>query len=215
MTTAAGIPAYPFLPGSAAFVDLDHDGDLDVLIAGLADLSKTPTVEEPVFPKDFVGAPNRVLRNDGNGKFTDITAATKLDGLRHIVGIVPTDYNNRRDIDLLLADYGAAPMMLSNQRDGTFRNVANEVGLETNGNWTCVAAGDLNKDGYTDFFFGRDDQPGVFAISDGREKFKITPALPATANARAAQFVDYDNDGLLDCVLLTNKALRVLRNLGN
>ncbi len=215
VTSAAGIPAYPYLPGSVALVDVDHDGDLDIFIAGLADLSKTPTVDEPVFPKDFAGAPNKLLRNDGTGKFTDITAAAKLDRVGHTVAIVPTDYNNRRDLDLLLAEYGAAPTLLSNQRDGLFRNVASEVSLGTAGNWTCVAAGDLNKDSYTDFFFGRDDQPGIFAISDGREKFKTTAALPITANARAAQFVDYDNDGLLDCVLLTNKALRVLRNLGN
>lgn len=215
VTSSAGIPGYAFLPGSAAFVDVDHDGDLDIFIAGLADLSKTPTVEEPIFPKDFTGAPSRLLRNDGTGKFTDITAEAKLSATGRAVSIVPTDYNNRRDIDLLIADYGAAPTLLSNQRDGTFRNVATDVGLTSAGNWTCVAAGDLNKDSYTDFFFGRDDQPGVFAVSDGREKFKTVPAPPVSANARAAQFVDYDNDGLLDCVMLTNKSLLVLRNVGN
>jgi len=32
---------------------------------------------------------------------------------------------------------------------------------------------------------------------------------------RAAQFLDYDNDGLLDCVALTDKGLKVWRNVGN
>ena len=40
-------------------------------------------------------------------------------------------------------------------RDGTFRDVAGEVGLPGAGAYTRVAAGDVNKDGYTDFFFGR------------------------------------------------------------
>jgi Tfp pilus assembly protein PilF len=215
MTSAAGIPAYPYLPGAVAFVDVDHDGDLDIFIAGLADLSKTPKVDEPVFPDDFAGAPNMLLRNNGNGKFTEITAAAKVNTVGHALAVVPTDFNNRRDIDLLVLNYGRAPDLFSNQRDGTFRNVTLETGLGVDGHYTCVAAGDLNKDGYTDFFFGRADGPGVFAISDGHEKFKTMPAPGVTANARAAQFLDYDNDGLLDCVLLTDKGLRVLRNLGD
>ena len=214
-TTSSGIPSYPFLPGSVAFVDVDHDGDLDIFIAGLADLTKTPKVEEPVFPNDFDGAPNLLLRNDGNGKFTDITGASKLDGLSHAVAIVPTDFNNRRDIDLVVVNYGKPPAIFSNQRDGTFRNVATDTGLGTTGNWSCVAAGDVNKDGYTDFFFGRSDGTGVFAFSDGHEKYKTMNAAEVSTNARAAQFVDYDNDGLLDCVILTDKGLRVLRNLGS
>lgn len=213
--SAAGIPSYPYLPGSVAFVDVDHDGDLDVFVAGLADLAKASKVEEPVFPTDFSPAPNLLLRNDGNGKFTDITATAKLAEVGNAVAIVPTDFNNRRDIDLLVVGYGKAPVLFSNQRDGTFRNVAGEVGLESFGNWTCVAAGDVNKDGYTDFFFGRSDGTGIFSLSDGHEKFKTLNAPETSVNARAAQFVDYDNDGLLDCLVLTAKGLVVFRNLGN
>src|SRR4029079_2641314 len=119
------------------------------------------------------------------------------------------------DIDLLIVKYGQAPALFSNQRDGTFRDVAAETGLTATGNWSCVAAGDVNKDGYTDFFFGRQDGPGVFEFSDGHEKFKPLNAPDVSANARAAQFVDYDNDGLLDCVVLKDNGLLVLRNLGN
>src|SRR6185295_11829140 len=39
VTSSAGIAPYPWLPGAAALVDVDHDGDLDLLIAGLADLT--------------------------------------------------------------------------------------------------------------------------------------------------------------------------------
>src|SRR4030095_15932067 len=215
VSATAGLPPYPFLPGSVAFVDLDHDGDLDLFIGGLVDLTKTPKLEEPVFPNDFNAAPNMLLRNDGNGKFTDITPAAKVDELGHVVAIIPTDFNNRRDIDLFVVSYGKAPALFSNQRDGTFRNVASEVGLPAVGNWSCAAAGDLNKDGYTDFFLGRADGPGVFAMSDGHEKFKTANALDSSAQARSAQFVDYDNDGLLDCLVLTDNGVHILRNLGN
>ncbi len=216
VTAAAGIPAYPYLPSSVAFVDVDHDGDLDVFISGLADLSKAPKGgESAVFPDDFAAAPNMLLRNDGNGKFTDVTSAAKLDRTGQSLAVVPTDFNNRRDVDLLVVNYGKAPELFSNQRDGTFRNVAKEVGLVVDGRWTCAAAGDLNKDGYTDFFFGRADGPGLFAISDGREKFKTLTAPSGSEGTRAAQFLDYDNDGLVDCLALTVKGMRIWRNVGS
>ena len=218
-TTAAGIPAYPFLAMSAAFVDVDHDGDLDIFIAGFADLSKTPTGDpsKPLtFPDDFQGAPNLLLRNDGNGKFTDITAAAKVSGSGgHALAVAPTDFDNHRDIDLLVVNYGSAPTLFSNQRDGTFRDVAAEVGLNVKGRFTCVAAGDLNKDDFTDFFFGRADGPGLFAMSDGKGHFVTADAPSGAEGLGRAQFLDYDNDGLLDLVVLADSDTRLFRNLGS
>src|SRR6185437_8317852 len=214
VTGAAGIPAYPFRPSSVAFVDLDHDGDLDIFITGAADLSEGPK-GAAVFPVDFAGAPNLLLRNDGNGKFTDITAAAKLNSVGHAVAVIPTDFNNRRDMDLLVVNYDKAPALYSNQRDGTFRDVSKDVGLEIEGHWSCAAAGDLNKDGFTDFLLGRADGPGLFVISDGKEKFKTVAAPVGSEGARAVQFIDYDNDGLLDSVMLTDRGLRVFRNVGD
>ncbi len=213
-TQLAGITAYSYLALSAALVDVDHDGDLDLFIAGFADLGKTPTDGSLTFPDDFAGAPNLLLRNNGNGKFTDITAQAKVaTAIGHAVGIVPTDYDNHRDIDLLVVNYNEAPVLFSNQRDGTFRNVAQEVGLNLKERFTCVAAGDVNKDDYTDFFFGKADGAGVIATSDGRGRFVASAAVAGTESANAAQFLDYDNDGLLDLALFSNTGARVFRNL--
>ena len=216
VTSTAGIPAYPFLPSSVAFVDVDHDGDLDIFIAGLADLSQAPKGRSSaVFPSDFAGAPNLLLRNDGNGKFSDVTVASKLNAVGRAVAVIPTDFNNRRDMDLLVVSYGKAPELFSNQRDGTFRDVSKEVGLDIEGHWSCAAAGDVNKDGYTDFILGQADGPALLAVSDGKERFKTSPLPAGSEAARAIQFLDYDNDGLLDCVMIADKGLRVWRNVGN
>lgn len=218
VTKASGIPAYPYIAISAALVDVDHDGDLDIFVAGFVDLSKAAPGDPrnpPTFPDDFPGAPNLLLRNDGNGKFTDITAAAKVAGSGgHAVAVVPTDFDNHRDIDLLVVNYGSAPTLFSNQRDGTFRDVAAEVGLNVSGRFTCVAVGDVNKDDFTDFFFGRIDGPGLFAMSDGKGQFTTTPAPSGTEGPGGAQFLDYDNDGLLDLVIDTGLTPRVFRNLG-
>lgn len=214
VTLAAGIPKYSHLSVSMAFVDFDHDGDLDVFIAGY--LFGPSVHDTEALPAARKGAPNLLLRNDGNGKFTEVTASAKVGGAEnHIEAVVPTDYDNRRDVDLLVVNYDAPPALFSNQRDGSFRNVAREVGLETEGRFISVAAGDLNKDGYTDFFFGRRDGPGFFKLSDGRGQFKTTQAPAGSEMAGGAQFLDYDNDGLLDCVLATSAGLKVFRHVGN
>ncbi|HEX8491910.1 MAG TPA: FG-GAP-like repeat-containing protein [Pyrinomonadaceae bacterium] len=218
VTTAAQIPKYPYTPSTAAFVDADHDGDLDIFVAAGASDSKQ------------AGTPNLLLRNNGNSTFTDVTAAARLNASRGIaVSVVPTDYDNRRDVDLLIAYADAPPALWKNLRDGTFRNVAAEVGLDLKGRGvTTVAAGDLNKDGFTDFYFGHVNAPGDFALSDGKGRFKIiaatAPSIGGTgaksASDVAAQLLDYDNDGLLDLLAVTTSetgesGLRIWRNVGD
>src|SRR5262245_52164667 len=61
VTTEAGIADYPYLALSVAFVDIDHDGDLDIFIPGFADLnlsSATQAKTSLTFPDDFARAPN-------------------------------------------------------------------------------------------------------------------------------------------------------------
>src|SRR5215471_1279876 len=215
--SSAGIPAYPYLSVSAAMVDVDHDGDLDIFVAGLADLDKSAAGDPNrtlTFPDDFQAAPNLLLRNDGNGKFTDITAAAKVSGSGgHAVAIVPTDFDNHRDVDLFVLNYGKAPNLYSNQRDGSFRDVAAEVGLGISGRFTSVAASDVNKDGFTDFFLGRADGPGLLAMSDGHTRYVTSDGPAGTESATAAQFIDYDQDGLLDLAVISKSELHILRNV--
>jgi Flp pilus assembly protein TadD len=218
-TSSAGIAPYPFLPGAAAWVDVDHDGDLDLVIAGLADLAASvprAAARPLAFPADFAPAPIRLLRNNGNGTFTETTAEARLQIGTHAIAIVPTDFDNRRDIDLLVVNRGGPPLLLENLRDGTFRDVAAASGLAAAAGGdeiTAVAAGDVNKDDFPDFFFGR-PAGGVFALSDGRGHFTAAPAPAGARAGLAAQFVDYDSDGLLDLLTWSEDGPRVLRNLG-
>jgi tetratricopeptide (TPR) repeat protein len=219
VTRAARIPAFPFLPGAAAFVDVDHDGDVDLLVAGLADLAATRRQGAApwTFPVEFAPAPLQLLRNNGNGTFTEITRDAKLERRGHAIAVVPTDFDNHRDIDMLVVNSDGVPRLFANQRDGTFRDVAAEVGLASTAAagdpMTAVAVGDVNKDDWPDFFFAR-ASGGVLALSDGHGRFNTSDAPGATRGATAAQFLDYDNDGLLDLVALTSAGPVVVRNLG-
>jgi tetratricopeptide (TPR) repeat protein len=189
-TAAAKIATPASLATTVAFVDFDHDGDLDLLLGGDGEL---------------------LLRNNGDGTFSDQTAAAKLTDKVSARAIVPTDFDNRRDIDLLIASTEKIALW-RNLRDGTFRDVAGEVGLTVKGAAT-VAAGDINKDGFTDFYFASpNDTAGYFALSNGKERFDLKQT---EGGSNASQFIDYDNDGLLDLVSNVQGALHVLRNTGD
>jgi len=188
VTAAAKIPTHLASSGATAFVDYDHDGDLDIFIAG---------------------APHQLLRNNGDRTFTDQTAEAKLADKTSASAVVPADFDNRRDVDLLVA----SPEKVSlwrNMRDGTFRDVAAEVGLDRYKKATCVAAGDVNKDGFTDFFFSNIGLSMYF----GKGRFEIMTPWQSPQTANACQFIDYDNDGLLDLVIATDTGIQVLRIVG-
>jgi len=223
VTTKAKLPAYPYLATSVAFVDYDHDGDLDIFIGGGRDMAE---------PLKTVPAPGLLLRNNGDTTFSDQTSTAKLATAMIAHAVVPTDFDNRRDIDIMIAtDKGAG--LWRNLRDGTFKDVAEEIGLrsETLNSSSSVAAGDINKDGFTDFYFGKHELAGYFALNNGRDHFEVRRAPgetvrpnPTTAKyENASQLIDYDNDGLLDLVTAeTNGAgddikveLRIWRNIGD
>ena len=192
-TAAAGLVAPTGTLATAAFVDADHDGDLDVVLAG--------------------PGTRRLFQNDGAGRFKDVTSAAGL-AEHGAVAMVPTDFDNRRDVDLLFAGPTGPLELFQNRRDGTFRDVAAEVGLAASAAFRCVAAGDVNKDSFTDFFFGVEDGPDRLALSDGRGRFKLASAPAGSSGTLRALFLDYDNDGLLDLVTVSRQGPRVLRNLG-
>ncbi len=194
VTSSAGLPRPPASPTTAAFVDVDHDGDLDIVVAGAA---------------------VQLLRNNGDGQFTDITSNAGVGAaLTGRSAIAPTDFDNRRDIDLLVAGGARGALLYRNMRDGTFHDATADVVLPQSEGVTSLAVGDVNKDGYPDMFFGRRGA-GVLALSDGKARFQ-TAAVQGEADATiAVQFLDYDNDGLLDLFTLSERGARIFRNLGD
>ncbi|HEY6548166.1 MAG TPA: FG-GAP-like repeat-containing protein, partial [Vicinamibacteria bacterium] len=179
---------------AAALADLDHDGDLDVVLG------------------DPEGV--RYLRSGGDLTFADLTADTRLTGSAS--AFVATDFDNRRDLDLVVSRADGPPSLFKNRRDGSFEDVAADLGLAAGVTASpAVAAGDVNKDGFTDFFFGG-PKTARLALSDGRGRFEAAaaPSLAEAEGGRAALFLDVDDDGLLDLVVAGEFGLRAYRNMG-
>ena len=192
VTANAGLATQSLRSRAAAWVDVDHDGDLDLV----------------------VGSPLHLWRNNGDGKFTDITTDAGLANTVAGIAIVPTDFDNRRDVDLLILPEGSQPILYRNMRDGTFRDVAAASRLPQDKDYTAVAAADVNKDGYTDFFFARAGASGVFAISDGKERFVTREGPPGSAGATARAIRGLRQRRPSRPAVLTKQGPRLYRNVG-
>jgi len=119
--------------------------------------------------------------------------------------IVDFDRDGWQDIYLTNSGEGSLNRLYRNQGDGTFKDVAGNLGLaDLNQAGTGVSMGavwgDYDNDGYEDLFLYKWGRPELFH-NDGAKHFtRVTEqaGLPAWVNANTAIWFDYDGDGLLD-----------------
>jgi tetratricopeptide (TPR) repeat protein len=205
---------------SASFADVDHDGDLDLYVSNYASPEPPPGMERLSLPDDLPGASNRLYRNNGNGSFTEIGAASgTAGGPRRSLGALFSDIDDDRDIDFAVVNDGSRPLVFSNDRVGTFSEVGLAWGLEAGTRARGVDSADFDRDGSFDFFFTAEgSQLNTLLRGPAREGFRpdvLSPGLLAAGAPGArfgAQFVDADNDSDLDILLVVNeeKALAAL-----
>jgi tetratricopeptide (TPR) repeat protein len=207
---------------SAVFFDFDHDGDLDLLATNFVDLSSPPRSATFRFPEDFAGQGNILFRNNGNGTFTNVAEQAKVAGDKDkSTAAFFTDYNDSRDVDFFVVNYGALGRLLSNNRDGTFTDVAGKTNAAATRAYFGIASADLDRTGFPDFFFPVIEGGGAGWLlkNQGGRSFAAARVMPLGFSASqgkasigwTAGFVDYDNDGYQDifevadrCYLLKN-----------
>jgi hypothetical protein len=143
VTEAAGLDE-PIATEAAAWGDYDNDGLLDLFVCGEYRPSSSASVRNLC----------RLYRNQGDGTFRDIAAEAGVQNDRYAKGCAWADFDNDGLLDLFVSNMGAGAHMPSrlyhNQGDGTFRDIAAEMGLgDPNEHFTCVAF-DYDDDGWTD-----------------------------------------------------------------
>ena len=218
--TAASGTGDPSFSTGATFVDVDGDGDLDLYVVNYMDYSlennkycgeMKPGYRAYCGPEIYPGAPDRLYRNDGNGRFTDISSQAGIanpDG--HGLGVVALDYDHDSDMDLYVANDGMANYLYRNDGHGRFTEVGLLSGAALGDDGRAQAgmgvdAGDYDGDGWEDFFVAnlsfqpsslyRNQADGSFA----ERSFKAGLAGPTyLMTGYGAGFFDFDDDGWLD-----------------
>ncbi|HZL34071.1 MAG TPA: CRTAC1 family protein [Tepidisphaeraceae bacterium] len=155
VTAEAGVGGSPQdWSTSAAFVDYDNDGRLDLFVCNYVRWSRDLDLKANYTltgvgraygpPTNFEGAFCRLYHNDGNGHFTDVSAKAGIQVRNKDTGVavgkslavVPIDLDGDGFIDFVVANDTVQNFVFHNKRDGTFEEVGAMcgVGFDSNGN---------------------------------------------------------------------------------
>ncbi|MCA9063235.1 MAG: CRTAC1 family protein [Planctomycetaceae bacterium] len=217
---------------SAGFFDYDLDGDLDLFVCNYirwsreSDLAKEFTLDGSLRaygrPSDFEGVSPVLWRNDGEGKFTDVSAAAGIQVLNpdtgspmsKSLGVTFTDLNNDHRLDVIVANDTVQNLLFLSTPDGKFEEFAAGGGIAFDN--SGAARGAMGIDASC---FRNTDSVGIAIGNFANEMTAMyvcqTPGLPlplfrdeAISNGvgpvtRVALtfgvlFIDVDQDGRLD-----------------
>ena len=204
---------------SAAFLDYDLDGDLDIFVVNYIDWSLEREVEcldhldRPDYcsPKRYEArTPDVLLRNDGDGTFTDVSAAAGIDVVAgNGLGVVWGDFDDSGTPDIFVANDGNPNHLFLGRGDGTFEEAAKSRGvyLAGDGNTRAgmgVVTGDPDEDGDLDILIvNLLNQFDTFFRNEGGFFVDDTAGTGLAAVTRRTTrfgvgFIDVDNDSRLD-----------------
>ncbi len=181
------------LSGGTIVEDMDNDGFLDIIASswGIKDQMK-------------------VFRNDGKGKFIDVTNESGLVGLTSGLNMMQADYDNDGLKDILVLrgawylNNGQIPnSLLKNMGDFKFKDVTVEVGLFSKFPTQAATWADFNSDGWIDLFIGNESTSAIKAPCELyiNHNGRFTNESVSSQIASITQFVkgatsgDIDNDG--------------------
>jgi hypothetical protein len=184
---------------NAIHADYDNDGDRDILILRGAWL---------------IGGthPNSLLRNNGDGTFTDVTIEAGLLSFHPTQAADWADYDGDGWLDLFIGNETYVPQeehpceLYHNNGDGTFTNVAKTLGVDYVGFFKAVAWGDINNDQRPDLYASNLIGENLLLLNRGGtspDKWHFEDITTATGTAEPlstfpAFFFDYNNDGYED-----------------
>ncbi len=232
---SASIPAEDRWSTSAAFVDYDRDGFLDLFVCNYVNFTtqENKVCHSAAGRRDYCGpssyspVPDRLFRNDGDGTFSDATDAAGItccygSGL----GVACADFDGDGWPDIYVANDGNANQLWMNRRDGTFQDMALLAGAAYNADGMAeagmgVTAGDFDLDGDEDIFIAHlagehntlfvNDGKGLF--EDRTEEFNLA-AMGMKRTGFGTEWADLDGDGFLD-LFVANGGVTIVPEVAN
>lgn len=177
----AQFPALPISVKASAFVDIDGDQDMDLIVR------------------------DHVLVNDGKGTFTDETTQ-RAGGSLSPWGMAVADVDGDNDMDVVMTPSSKGPVLWINDGTGRFTDMSGQItppsGYMGRGQ---IVLQDLTGDGAPELVIANFFRQALLWVNDGKGKFTddTNRRMPAYASNRAYSILggDLDNDGDVDLVL--------------
>jgi hypothetical protein len=219
VTKAAGMWGPNEFSTSAAWVDYDHDGKLDLVVANYVQWSEPGDLyctldgahKSYCTPESYKGTAVRLWHNLGGGKFEDATQKAGLaDPTSKSLGVAILDYNAEGWPDILIANDTQPNKLYLNKKDGTFeeRGVTSGIAFSEDG----IARAGMGVDAAD---YDRSGQPSVIISNFANQMVSLyhnegnglfVDEAPQSEVGRATLvtlgfgcfFFDYDNDGWPD-----------------
>ncbi len=202
VTREAGLAEPATSTQTAAWVDIDNDGLLDLFVGN-------------------ENAPSQLFRNKGDGTFEDISHAAGVDRTAFTKAVVAGDYDNDGYMDLYVSNLYSDNFLYHNNHDRTFTEVGGKAGVQKPKQSFASWFFDYNNDGLPDIFvngyyFSADESIrsylGLPHTADGGHLYKnlgngtFQDVTAETGSGgvymtMGANFGDVDNDGFLDIYL--------------
>ena len=168
---ATGARYLPETYGSGvAFLDYDGDGALDLYLVNAGRLPELSNEPEAV---------NALFRNEGVGRFADVTVAAGVGDRGYGMGATVGDYDNDGWADLYVTNFGVNALF-HNRGQGRFADVTDAMGVSCPGWGTSAAFADVDLDGDLDLFVGNyldypTEDPLVCRIGNSAERLYCDP----------------------------------------
>jgi len=234
VTADAGLQNAGRWGSGAAWFDYDRDGFLDLVVCNYAELSfdvpglkcESLNIRTYCEQRAYNGMPLTLYHNNRNGTFTDVSHSSGLDRfVGRALGVVAVDFDDDGWPDLFVARDASPNLLLLNKHDGTFADAGleAEIAYDRNGNARAgmgVDTADIDGDGrpdvvVTNFNF---EYHSLF-LNRAESPFEDRTRASGLAGATrpdvgwGVHFLDYDNDGLLDLMIVNGHVIEVIEQL--
>ena len=211
-----------------AFLDYDNDGHLDLFVSNYLkfDPATNPKPGDNPYcwyrgipvscgPRGLPFDRNILYRNNGNGTFTDVSAASGIaaPAQNYSLGVLTGDFNNDGKMDIYVACDQTPSILYINQGDGTFQEEALLRGAAMDENGKALSgmgatAADYDGNGWLDIFRSNfsDERETLYRNNRDGDFEDATQSAGMNRNTRfvgwGCGFLDIDNDGWKDLLLV-------------
>lgn len=197
---------------SAIAFDYDNDGDLDIYIGGYfpeKDFNSTKSDSKVLFDSWETArnaGRNYLFKNNGKGKFKDVTKKAGLNDHGWAMAVGHADINNDGWQDIYIANDFGTDVVFKNLGNGKFEDISlTAIGVDTKKGMN-TEFGDYNNDGLVDIYVTNMTEPYLHECNmlwrnNGNETFTDVSQETNSCDTDwgwGAKFVDINNDGLLD-----------------